>query len=213
MDDQKPGDQKLGNQKPGDPEPSAAAAGPVYAYKPSLMGAAWFLQLNPDHLAWEIGRRSGTVPYRDIARIRMSFKPVTMQSRRYLTEIWAPSAPKITISSASWKSMVEQASLVGPYSEFVRELHARIAKAGGKPRCDGGLNPILYWPGVVVFGTLVLGLIGLVGRAVMEASWPAVVFVLAFMAFFAWQIGNFFRLNKPSRYEAGAPPAHLLPPK
>src|SRR5690349_3553901 len=99
-----------------DQDQTLAAAELAYAYKPSLMGGAWFLRLTPSHLAWEVGRRSGTVPYRDIERIRLSFKPVTMQTRRYLTEIYAPGAPKIVISSASWRSMVEQASLVGPYS-------------------------------------------------------------------------------------------------
>ena len=88
------------------------AEGPGYAYKPSLMGAAWFLQLTPDHLAWEYGRRSGNVAYRDIASIRMSFRPVTMQARRFLTEIRGPGAPKIVIASASWKSLMEQ----GPQS-------------------------------------------------------------------------------------------------
>jgi len=136
---------------------------------------------------------------------------VTMQTRRYLTEIWAPGSPKITISSASWRSMVEQASLVGPYSDFVAQLHARIAASGGKPRCEGGLHPFLYWPGAIVFGTLLLGLAGLIARAVQEASWPAVLFVLGFLALFSWQIGNFFRFNKPVRYQVDAPPAHLLP--
>jgi len=194
-----------------DQEQAQALAEPAYSYKPSLMGAPWLLRLAPDHLAWEVGRRSGNVPYRDIARIRMSFKPVTMQTRRYLTEIWAPGTPKLVISSASWKSMVEQASLVGPYSDFVAQLHARVFASGGKPRCEGGLHPFLYWPGAVVFGTLLLGLAVLIARALQEASWPAVLFVLGFMALFSWQIGNFFRFNRPIRYEADAPPAHLLP--
>jgi hypothetical protein len=195
-----------------DPTQAETPAEPAYAYKPSLMGAGWLLRLTPEHLAWEVGRRTGSVPYRDIARIRMSFKPVTMQTRRYLTEIWAPGAPKITISSASWRSMVEQASLVGPYSEFVTQLHARVAASGAKPRCEGGLHPLLYWPGVVVFGALLLGMAGMIVRALQEASWPGALFVLGFAALFVWQIGNFFRFNRPGRYEVDAPPAHLLPP-
>lgn len=194
-----------------DSEQVEAPAEPTYSYKPSLMGAPWLLRLTPDHLAWDAGRRSGTIPYRDIARIRMSFKPVTMQSRRYLTEIWSPRAPKITIASASWRSMVEQASQVEPYSAFVSQLHARVAASGAKPRCEGGLHPFLYWPGAIIFGTLLLGLAALVVRALQEASWPAALFVLGFMVLFSWQIGNFFRFNKPVRYEADAPPAHLLP--
>ena len=194
-----------------DPTQAEAPAEPAYAYKPSLMGAAWLLRLTPDHLEWSVGRRSGNVPYRDIARIRLSFKPVTMQTRRYLTEIWAPRAPKVVIASASWASMVEQRSQVEPYSEFVRQLHARIAASGGKPRCDGGLHPFLYWPGVVVFAALLLGMVGMIVRALQEASWPGALFILGFMALFVWQIGKFFLLNKPVRYEVDAPPESLLP--
>lgn len=190
---------------------SEAAAEPAYSYKPSLMGAPWLLQLKPDHLAWTIGRRSGTLAYRDIAKIRMSFRPVTMQTRRYLTEIWAPGSPKLVIASASWRSMVEQTSLAGPYSDFVRQLHARVAASGGKPRCEGGLNPFKYWPGAAVFAALLLGMTAMILRASQESSWQGALFILGFMALFVWQIGNFFRLNKPVRYEPAAPPADLLP--
>lgn len=184
---------------------------PAYAYKPSLMGAGWFLRLTPNHLAWTVGRRSGQVPYRDIANIRLTFKPVTMQTRRYLTEIWAPGAPKLVIASATWASMVEQRSQVAPYSEFVRQLHARVAASGARPRCEGGLNPFLYWPGVVVFAALLLGMAAMIARAMYEASWQGALFVLGFMALFVWQIGKFFLLNKPVRYDVDAPPENLLP--
>lgn len=196
-----------------DPGHSEVPAEPAYSYKPSLMGAPWLLQLTPDALAWNVGRRSGRLAYRDIAKIRLSFKPVTMQTRRYLTEIWAPGTPKLVIASASWRSIVEQTSLVGPYSEFVRQLHARVAASGGKPRCEGGLNPFLYWPGAVVFAALLLGMTAMMLRALQESSWQGALFVLGFMALFLWQIGNFFRLNKPVRYEPEAPPANLLPRK
>ena len=42
-----------------DPTQAQAPAEPAYAYKPSLMGAAWLLRLTPDHLEWSVGRRSG----------------------------------------------------------------------------------------------------------------------------------------------------------
>ena len=194
-----------------DPTAAQGPEEPAYSYKPSLMGAPWLFRLMPEHLEWTVGRRSGTVPYRDIASIRMSFKPVTMQTRRYLTEIWAPGAPRLVISSASWRSMVEQASLAGPYSEFVTQLHARIAASGGKPRCETGLNPFLYWPGLIVFAGLLVGFLGMTVRALQVSSWPAALFIVGFMALFVWQIGKFFKLNRPLRYAADAPPENLLP--
>jgi len=194
-----------------DPKQSGIPGEPVYSYKPSLAGAPWLLRLAPDNLAWNRGRRSGNLFYRDIARIRLSFRPVTMQTRRYLTEIWAPGTPKLVIASASWKGLMEQESLAGSYSNFVTELHRRVAASGGRPQCHSGLNPFLYWPGVVVYVVVLLGLSGLIVRALQVSSYAGALFVAGFMAMFAWQLGNFFKLNKPGRYEPDASPQNLLP--
>ena len=193
------------------PAESEGSDEPAYSYKPSLMGAAWMFRLTPSHLAWTKGYQSGQVPYRDIASIRMSFRPVTMQARRYLTEIWAPGTPKLIISSASWKSMVEQQSLAAPYSELVLQLHRAVAAAGGQPQCASGMHPLLYWPGLLIYVAVLLGLAGLIVRALQVSSYPGALFVVAFMGFFAWQLGYFFKLNKPARYSVEAPPQDMLP--
>jgi hypothetical protein len=194
-----------------EPKQSESPAEPAYSYKPSLMGSPWTLRLTPDHLSWNRGHGSGRIAYRDITRIRLSFRPVTMQTRRYLTEIWAPGAPKLTIASASWKSIMEQESLHKPYAEFVLQLHRRVAASGGRPQCESGLNPFLYWPGVIVYVAVLLALAGLIVRALQVSSYPGALFVGAFMAVFAWQLGHFFKLNKPVRYSPDAPPQNLLP--
>jgi hypothetical protein len=194
-----------------DPKQTDAPAEPAYSYKPSLAGTPWQFRLAPDHLAWTKGYRSGTLPYRDIARIRLSFRPMTMQTKRYLTEIWAPGTPKLTIASASWKGLMEQTALVGPYSEFVAELHRRVAASGAQPRCDCGIQPILYWLGVLVYAAVLFGLAGLIVRALQVASYPAALFVAAFFGLFAWHLGHFLKLNRPGRYQPDAPSPSLLP--
>jgi hypothetical protein len=193
-------------------DPKQTETDPVYSYKPSLAGTPWSLRLAANDLIWNRGRHSGRVPYRDVARIRLSFRPVTMQTRRFLTEIWAPGAPKLVIASASWKGLVEQETRVKSYSEFVTKLHARIAASSGRPRCETGLHPFHYWLGVIVYAAVLLGLAALIARALQVASYPGALFVAAFFAIFAWQLGNFFKLNKPGRYQPDAPPQTLLPP-
>ena len=54
---------------------------PVYIHKPSLMGAPWELHLRPDALEWHTGRHQGRIPYARVTRVRLSFRPVTMQDR------------------------------------------------------------------------------------------------------------------------------------
>lgn len=194
---------------------SADDAGPsdgaVYAYKPSLMGAPWEFRLQPDRLVWVAGSRTGGIPYRDIQRVRLSYRPVSMQSYRFLAEIWSPGAPKLTIASSSWRGMLEQARLDQPYRDFILALHQRIAAAKGSPQLDAGSHPYLYWPGFVVFGLIAFGVAALLVRAMHQDEWPATLFLVGFFALLLWQIGGFFRRNRPRRYEANAIPDEVLP--
>lgn len=194
-------------------EDQAAAADHAltYSYRPSLLGAAWIFRLTETGLEFEAGRRSGRLAYRDITRVRLSFKPVSMQTNRYLTEIWAEGAPKLEIVSSSWKSMMEQERLDKPYSAFIAELHRRIAASDAQTRFEHGGNPLRYWPGLVVFIGVSIGLAFLVVRALQSDTMAGAAFIAAFMALFLWQGGNFFRRNRPGVYRAEAPPAELLP--
>src|ERR1700740_2750905 len=96
------------------PEPAAPGISdednphPVYAFKASLIGGWCEFKLKPDGLHWQMGLRSGRVRYERIRAVRLSYRPVTMQSRRFVTEIWSTDNPKIQIVSVSWRSMVEQ---------------------------------------------------------------------------------------------------------
>jgi hypothetical protein len=203
-------------------QPAGDSADIDYAYKASLMGGAWILRLGPEALHWSIGTMSGAVPYASIRRIRLSFRPVTMQSYRFLAEIWADKGPKIPIASASWKSLMEQERLDEGYTRFVTALHERIAAAGGRPELKAGALPLLYWPGVVIFvGLLVMGVslafqsLSLGERAIgrpMDWTQTGAILVLVAMFFWLlWQMGSFFKRNLPRRYTLDAIPADLLP--
>ncbi len=194
----------------------------VYTYKASLMGGAWILRLAPEALHWSIGTLSGQVPYATIRRIRLSFRPVTMQSYRFLAEIWADKGPKISIASTSWKSLMEQERQDEAYSRFIRTLHERIAAAHGKPDLRAGALPFLYWPGVAIFVTLCIMGVSLAFRAMQlgevafgqPLDWGQIAAILALVAMFfwlLWQMGSFFKRNMPRRYTLDAVPADLLP--
>ncbi|MCW5689205.1 MAG: hypothetical protein KIT76_11730 [Pseudolabrys sp.] len=192
-------------------EAPGAEAAPAYTYRPSLLGAPFVFRLMADGVAFQAGRRSGTVPYRDIRRIRLSFKPASMQSRRYLTEIWADGAPKLQIVSSTWKSMVEQVRQDGDYTAFLVELHRRLAASGATPVYERGSPPLLYWPGLVLFAAVALSLAALTVRGLQSGAMAGALFVAAFLALFLWQGGQFFRLNRPGSYRPDDLPRDLVP--
>lgn len=183
----------------------------TYAYRPSVLGATWTFVLEPDALTYDAGRKSGRILYRNIRRVRMSFRPMSIQTVRFRTELWAEGAPKVELVSTSWKSMVEQQRLDTPYRAFIVELHKRIVQAGGAVRFDQGVAAPVYWLGIALFVMASLAMAAMVTRAVQARAWGAAAFVGTFLAFFLWQAGNYFRRNKPRSYSADALPADLMP--
>jgi hypothetical protein len=184
---------------------------PAYAFKSSLLGAPWEFRLGADRLLWAVGRRQGSVPYTDIRRLRLSYRPATMQSYRFTAEIWSTQAPKLTIASTSWRGLVEQERLDRPYRDFVLALHARIRAAGGNPVLEAGANPLLYWPGLLVFAGIAVAVLALAWRAVQESFLTALLFLAAALGLLFWQVGGIFRRNWPRRYTLAEIPDLVLP--
>jgi hypothetical protein len=190
----------------------ASAGEPVaYAYRPSLLGAAWQFKLTGDGIDWATGHRAGHIPFRNVRRLRMSYRPASMQSHRFMTELWAEGGLKLKILSSSWKSMVEQERLDKPYAAFIAELHRRIALAAVPARFEQGSHPLLYWPGLLAFAGVALGLALLVVRALQADSKGGAALIGGFLVLFLWQSGNFFRRNRPGLYRPEALPSELMP--
>src|ERR1700732_772800 len=87
------------------PDSSNEAAPAVrYAYKATLIGAAHQVELTEQGLSWRIAGRSGVWPYAAIATVRLSYRPVSMQSRRFRADIENAEGARIAIFSTSWQT-------------------------------------------------------------------------------------------------------------
>jgi hypothetical protein len=182
----------------------------TYAYKSSLIAAPFEFRLAPEALHWGKGSVIGHTAYRQIRRVRLSFRPMTMQNHRFVTEIWTE-GPKLTIASTSWKSMVEHERLDAGYRVFVTELCRRIGAAGGQTLFQTGSPAVLYWLGVIVFVGASLALAGLIVQALQIGAWGGAAVVAAFLGLFLWQAGTFFRRNRPGVFRPEAVPESVLP--
>ena len=192
----------IADEPPGDP---------TYAFKASLIGSMCQFTLKPDALEWQVGRRSGRISYDAVRAVRLSYRPVTMQSHRFITELWAPGNPKIQIVSVSWRSIMEQQRLDAAYAAFIVELHRRLAAAGAPARFSTGLPFATYWVGVVIFGAVLVATGGLLVRATSFDQWAPMVVVAIFFLVFAYQLGTYFYRNRPGHYRPDAVPADVLP--
>lgn len=182
-----------------------------YSYRPSLMGSPLSFKLTERGIDWDSGSKSGNIPYRSVRRLRMSFRPVSMQQRRYMTELWAEGDARLVFVSSSWKSLFEQESLAKPYTAFISELHRRLAQSAPSALYQQGTHPLRYWPGLVVLAGVALGLAALTVSALKSETKGAALFIGGFLVLFLWYGGNYFRRNRPGVYHPDAPPAELLP--
>ena len=197
---------------PSDAETAAEEGGdPIYSYKPNLMGSPFVFRLGPTGLAWEYGRRSGSIGYDQVQRVRISFRPATLQAQRYLAEIWAPQGPKLQIASTSFRGLVEQTRQDAEYTAFVRELHRRLAAAGSAARFEAGMHPMLYWPGAAVFTAIGLAVGGFLVHTLLNGDWTGAAVVVGVIVLLLWQIGTMFYRNRPLTYRPEAPPGVVLP--
>ena len=182
-----------------------------YSYKASSFGAPSEFKLKPEGIEFSAGQRSGLLRYIKIERVRLSFRPVTMQSYRFQAEIWSKDFPKIQIASTSWRGIVEQTRQDEAYTAFIVELHRRIAAAHAPVQFSTGMPGIIYWLGLAVFVAVALGLAALAVRALRLNEWAGAAVVGGFLALFLWQLGNFFRRNRPGTYRPESVPGIVLP--
>lgn len=182
-----------------------------YAYKASLIGSAHQFELTDQGLSWQVGAKSGVWPYADIAELRLSYRPVSMQSRRFRCDITRQDGQRVAILSTSWQTVALMAPQDKDYTAFITQLHARMQRAGSQAALVGGLKSGLYIAGSVVVALVVISITGLLVRALATGESGGALFLVGFAALFGWQIGGFMRRNRPQRYTFDQLPAQLLP--
>jgi hypothetical protein len=182
-----------------------------YLYKASLISSAYQFELTDAGLSWRIGRRSGVWPYADIASIRLSYRPMSMQARRFRADIEKAGEGRIAILSTTWQTV----SLMTPqdqgYRAFITELHRRMRAAGSRASLTGGIGTVSYATAVAMLVLLAIAMIGLLVRALATSEFTGALFLVGISVWFAWTIGGFIKRNRPRRYSFDALPETLLP--
>ncbi len=184
---------------------------PFYTFKASLAGSPFLLWLRRDGIEWNFGRRSGTIRYDSIRRVRLAYRPATMQAHRFTAEIWSTDAPKLLIISTSWQGLVVQQRQDAPYAAFMIELHRRLAAAHGAARFQTGMPAPLYALGLGVITATTAAFAVLVYKAIELAEWRSVLVIGAVFAVFGWQLSSYILRNRPGEYQPSAIPPRVLP--
>jgi hypothetical protein len=191
--------------------PNQAAAPVRYAYKASLMGPAHRFELTDQGLSWQVGARSAVWPYRDIAVIRLSYRPVWMQPHRFRADIESNDGQRIAILSTDWRTVSLIARQDREYRGFIEQLHARTNGVGSSAALVGGIGSTTHAAGLALVMLVALAISALFVRALLTGEFSGALFLAGFAALFGWQIGGFVRRNRPRRYGFDDLPEMLLP--
>jgi hypothetical protein len=191
--------------------PNEASPGTRYAYKASLIGAAHQFELTDQGLSWRIAGKSALWPYPSISSVRLSYRPVSMQSRRFRADIASEGRGNILLLSTTWQTATLMAPQDKDYRGFIIQLHRRMAEVGSRASLTGGLTRRAYLAAVAVLGVLGIAMAGLFIRAIATFEFTGALFLVGFAALFAWQVGGFVRRNRPQVYTFDHLPEGLLP--
>ncbi|TAK48858.1 MAG: hypothetical protein EPO23_05205 [Xanthobacteraceae bacterium] len=181
-----------------------------YAYKPSLMGGMWEFELGPQALVWRAGRRHGRWPYGTIAKIRLSYRPQSIQNHAFRADITNAGGERIALMSTTWQGIAVLAPQNETYRAFLTSLHGHLAQES-RARFITGMARPLYVAGMAMLGALALAMAGLLARALMSGVYIGALFLVGFAALFMWQSGTYMRRNRPGEYSPRALPPYLLP--
>jgi hypothetical protein len=182
-----------------------------YAYKASLIGSAHQFELTDAGLSWRIAGRAGVWAYAEIAEIRLSYRPVSMQSRRFRADITKAGGGRIAVLSTTWQTAALMAPQDHGYRAFMVALHRRLRDAGSNTALIGGIGTKTYAAALVLLTLLAIAMAGLLLRALTIGEWWGALFLVGFAALFTWQIGGFVKRNRPRSYGFDGLPAALLP--
>ena len=192
-------------------DPEAASGELAYSYKAGLVGAPWELRLKREGVGWRVGSLSGVVRYERIRRVRLSFRPATLQPHRFLAEIWSDDVPKLKIVSTSWRNLTDQGRQDPEYRAFVTELHRRLQIAGTRAEFFAGAPFLIYYVGLAMFAVLLFAFGGVMLRTLQLREWTGAAIVGGLFLLLAWQLGNYFYRNRPQAYRPDAVPEQVLP--
>jgi len=192
--------------------PGEAAERLEYRFKPSLLGALWSFTLTADALIWRHGRREAVFPLDEIARLRLTYRPQSLQARRYRTDIIMTDGRRVALISVTWRAMLALTPQSRDYTAFVRALHQRLVARGSKAIGFCGLARPLYLAGLFGLGLIALAMLVLAIGALAQGYLSGAGFIVAFLALGGWQLGTYFWRNRPRTYRLDAVPDELVPP-
>lgn len=188
-----------------------SSANPSYRFRPRIVGGEHVFSLTPDALVFESPGRFERIAYRDIARIRLSYRPANMTFYRFVTDIWPREGKKLALVSVSASAPFHFESKGSAYRAFLLELFRRIGPVQPAFRIETGMARWRWLPAAIFGVATLVALLYVLGRALLDAQYSLFAVCLVFGVIFAAQIGTVLFRNRPRSCGIDSVPVEVLP--
>ncbi len=182
-----------------------------YSHRAKPYQADAEFRLLPAYLAVEQGKRSGNFPYRDIAMIRLTYRPRNTTNEGYVAKVYRRDGHTASFTNLSWKSLVDLERQDGDYRRFVLQLIDEVVCANPGVALQAGMPRWLHLVTGLAGLVAVLALVIVMGQAILNRGLPVAFFTGALALYFAWWTVRYLARNRPRGFVAGAVPEEVLP--
>jgi hypothetical protein len=182
-----------------------------YRFRPRIVGAEHVFSLTPNSLEFESSRRRERIDYKDIVRVRLTYRPANMTLYRFIAEIWPRDGNKLTLVSVSANGPFHFENRGAAYRAFLLELFRRIGAAQPAFQIETGMARWRWLPAAIFGVATIIALLYVLGRALLNGQFSFFAFCLAFGALFVAQIGTMLLRNRPRNCAVASVPPEVLP--
>jgi hypothetical protein len=182
-----------------------------YSHRAKPYQAEAEFRLLPQYLAVEQGKRSGNFPFRDIAMIRLTYRPRNTTNEGYVAKVYRRDGHTASFTNLSWKSLVDMERQDADYRRFVLRLIAEVARVNPGVILQAGMPRWLHMVTGLAGLIAVLALVIVMGQAILNRGLPVAFFTGALAVYFAWWTVRYLARNRPRGFAAGTAPEDVLP--
>lgn len=183
----------------------------TYTQSPRPVGGPITFTLNGDRLTVDTGRKIHQVRLDAVETVRMTFEPGRIGRKTFRTAVTMKDGKTFSITSLSWKSLIDAQDMGGEYRAFVRGLCRATAEANPQARFLAGKAQWLWLATAALSALSLVAMAILIWRALQMGSTRVALMGALFVALGVWQIEPMIRLNKPRPFRPDAPPPELMP--
>jgi hypothetical protein len=167
--------------------------------------------LEGDNLVVDSLRKIDKIALKAVEEVRLSFESKSFVPRVFRLTLRLSDGKSVSLSSLTWRSMIEPRAQPESYRIFARALIEAVAHANPRARFVTGKSALVWGLTAGVTGALMLMVALFTWRSLQFQAWGTLLFGIAVFALGLWQLEPFVRLNRPGRFTPDAVPENLLP--